>query len=1379
MDFECYKVQKSAQDEIDRLLSSHDTSRSAVSDADSRFGEYSDLFGTLVHRRLATDSVIYHSPALLALRVRDIVYDGATHNPANDVKEPLMKLLSTTEVDGSGRGSSGSRSSVIKRTEMVDGIDQNVDDSNMSKSSDEHSTLVSNDNLALASSILSTKLSRPYFSMVTKKQFFETLYPKLHPIKWQEGCIISRIFSALRGVTSDVYTLTNGIIRDSGFPVVIMEGYTPSAIRKYLLQFRFGYVIRKLLDVARYAFLNQSTNPFQKAVGSALEELLHLVDASLASLQQMHQLALSDGPKGTALISLASLLTLTRPHVEVIKNIFSIIAPHKLSIVFKEYAKNSANLAYKSASDECDGVLAAYLNTSSWCDDDDINDWNLLNNIFRSLQLQRTVLWQMSRPEQLCMYPSSSSSSDLSRSADTEMSADDLSSSFIQLSIGTFLLTRAAAPALAQLESVLFKLESSSYEPSNEEVGSTMLLSSQMLWKVYICDGDSIISYLLITLAWARNRLSLLSLTRGLHTSRHGTISHAEIDTRVIDACRDVQTILFLPFTSADSASLAASLLLARERHSRIKAMVLATIDEWIQRRHGSFVEEALIASGEQIERERKRVEVLTKARDVAKQIVLKDFSERSEDIARIKDEMYANLRKGKKPYDDSDFAAEAALAPKKFDGGDDSDKAVEIKSIINSTREVDPELMVEARRILREKYGSEMSTVEQRTRIANWQNRQINNSSVSKQLLGDLFNMEQEIWKQERLILQSMKSGLPAILPPVRGPIQPIAILPQADDNDNRNSYNDNNGAAGDRPSVRVSQQPGGDSTMNLRDDNDGAAGDRPSVRVSQQPGGDSTMNLSDFVSSHQPSLALIADTALYKAEDAGVAPTPESVVVALTVPDGANSEEWGEKPPIDISSESQGFASCLRRMKSSEPSRLLEAEDASLTVMCSMKRSLWLLCAGNGLIDATAASARGAMGGSLSSDEVNFAALQSAQSLSPHLKSSLVELVRIQCQSLDLAALHSCLEARGATAGLLSLLDSVDDVLLLSPRSDFISSFVHSAVRLQLEAHPLRDVSADNTPIMPFWNKRRASSAFASTIRLVYGDDCDIESYPSIHVDDDREYIHSFREEIANSENRFSGWEVVFGFSGHECIEVGYNVQWPMSVVFTKQFFSNIKSSVVRILELSHLTSLLRFVWEELRGFRLKEEHHESSRNSKILARELFCTWRYVQQTVQTLFDFTCDRARVCQLVFKRILRSAAEEGGMGGVVEAFREYSKLLSTSIFCHAPESSAFDSRSVFTAFDDDKSFPNIIFHMCSIFHVCREALKEIAKATLLNQRAPETGAVDGHISNIKHLRLQLQLLLDQLHTITKENLMSSSDKVNLEVLLKFINFHRE
>ena len=234
-------------------------------------------------------------------------------------------------------------------------------------------------------------------------------------------------------------------------------------------------------------------------------------------------------------------------------------------------------------------MLSTYLDTTAWCDEDEINDWNLLNRLFRSLKLQRDVLWQMSKPGQLHMRPRSSS---YSTSRCTVMSADDLSSSFVHLSIGTFAFSRAAAPALAQLQSVLFRLEGGSYESSTDEVGSTLPLSAKLLWEVYTNnDSDSIIGYLLTMVAWARNRVSLLSLRSAALSSSHRVISDVEKNTSIVDFCRDNETVLFLPCTSEDSGRIHDSIRHALRRQGRLKAVVLATIDEWIQMRHGRFVE--------------------------------------------------------------------------------------------------------------------------------------------------------------------------------------------------------------------------------------------------------------------------------------------------------------------------------------------------------------------------------------------------------------------------------------------------------------------------------------------------------------------------------------------------------------------------------------------------------------------------------------------------------------------------------------------------------------------------------------------------------------------------------------------------------------------
>ena len=130
---------------------------------------------------------------------------------------------------------------------------------------------------------------------------------------------------------------------------------------------------------------------------------------------------------------------------------------------------------------------------------------------------------------------------------------------------------------------------------------------------------------------------------------------------------------------------------------------------------------------------------------------------------------------------------------------------------------------------------------------------------------------------------------------------------------------------------------------------------------------------------------------------------------------------------------------------------------------------------------------------------------------------------------------------------------------------------------------------------------------------------------------------------------------------------------------------------------------------------------------------------------------------------------------------MVGAFRQYSKLLSASIFCQSSVPASTSGLVIPMRDDtsgDETVFPHIIVLLSSIFYVCRESLRDIVGTTLLDQGGSDNGALDGPISSTRHLRLQLELLMEQLRDVTKESLVNSEDKINLEVLLKFIGSTR-
>lgn len=388
------------------------------------------------------------------------------------------------------------------------------------------------------------------------------------------------------------------------------------------------------------------------------------------------------------------------------------------------------------------------------------------------------------------------------------------------------------------------------------------------------------------------------------------------------------------------------------------------------------------------------------------------------------------------------------------------------------------------------------------------------------------------------------------------------------------------------------------------------------------------------------------------------------------------------------------------LGHTASGTPSTAADDDDV-LSAVQSLVQSLLLLGSTHGLITHSSENLKAELkelvqenpGSSL--DKLYEALLKRAaqpvsnlHSLHSVLMRSLGRAVLAQCQVINLASLHCLINS---SVDLLGHIQAVDNLLLVSPNSDFLMSLCTLMVEQHLQnvrvlhrqggaaisslSPLLRDQSNAN-----LWNNEALQVGFTSVLANATSANQWKEFGTLYSTMRTAEEASSVGESVGAITMRWAAG--LFSASALTSLSVQYDAPWPVPAIITPQVLSKLTCITRRFLELGQLVALFRVVWGELRIKRVMSSKKKPTGRARPpqVDRQISDSMRLVQQTVQHLFDYLSERVYVHQARFKQAMRRASTHG-LDAVVNALNTYSKGLCDASLQLSPDESAWMSRA--------------------------------------------------------------------------------------------------
>jgi hypothetical protein len=260
----------------------------------------------------------------------------------------------------------------------------------------------------------------------------------------------------------------------------------------------------------------------------------------------------------------------------------------------------------------------------------------------------------------------------------------------------------------------------------------------------------------------------------------------------------------------------------------------------------------------------------------------------------------------------------------------------------------------------------------------------------------------------------------------------------------------------------------------------------------------------------------------------------------------------------------------------------------------------------------------------------------------LSLQMSRSLCRLVRAQCELLDQASLLSAvrsnesgsssssssssdkgcaddntpsvprsLSVAGSPRSLLAHIASVDDLLLLSPRSDFLLQLSAALVEGHLERFPFRATLAQQEQLLAryrdqptllrdlasLWSPASVAVAFSRAVKVCTVRSRDHLAHATFHI---AIQAHANNQSQSQSQSQppisptllRRPCDCVFSSAGLAELSASYKAPWPLGCILDSDVLTKLCLGTRRVLELGQLSALLRLLWCDLRllkvGFR-----------------------------------------------------------------------------------------------------------------------------------------------------------------------------------------------
>ena len=1220
-----------------------------------------------------------------------------------------------------------------------------------------------------------------YFSMCSANSFTRATH-RVGLIYLSELDITKTLLIALKGIPSE-------LIRLDRLPAMVaIPGRTSATISRFLSDSRFYFVLRCLIDAAVSGFLRHCEDVCSQAMGMQLASLLHVFDSSVTVIYT----EINDSHRDSTRCSLVALWECTQLHRTLLLHIFSLIHPADLTIhkgTLSSFTTANNGLEFS--------IIAKYLCDLSWRQPEGWGRLHKLVGLLECIR--RSVWESRARPVfQHALFVNTSDFSFQRRNGCGDVGsayARMVLTGSVVLQVSEPLL-REVVQKLYHLDADFHR---ASTVADNELAESLLISIDAVWKASDMdgggeCRADCMVEFLLAALAWSRGRVELMLLDQsdcderkgqqvGIAPSktkrvldvpirsdapnrvprpltqlsggsgRPGHAADLHFDRKhVVASFRSICPDLIIPMNAADEAALARVRSQTEHVARGLGAAVQRTVAEWykVYATMSDYYDEHAVAA----------------------ESMFADVDYHIRPPPRLES---LNV-----PPEPDPSKLRATAAPPEADvasaliSSDSAAKGVDDVTIIteplNAVRTVPRAMMEAAEQRIRAKYEGLMHAVEGRNFATSWRKRQLQRVKQNRIELTALFAQDEREWEGLRLAkerdhaayikhfedLKLSSSG--------KGSVRATAVQDLLTDEDESK-----------RSNVTELQEVFTDTNTEEAKLSEGRAEDAPGVAmehardsaIKPPPSEDSVGALSTCPRLEDlETVAVLHDTgdSEHAAHGDATDVLPGSAVGAIASEDSPTAgcifyehaatlkEDSEESKEGEVGAEIlQGPAPSSHSMADIAQPLLYpdesytQAEGVVFDAIGTLSHAIVRLGISTGQLSISAEGVHRLLESELQarSNGLPFDLLQAVVQMSGRVDCplhslhaifvhSLGQTVLAQCRAINIAALH-CLVS--SATDLLGHISAVDNMLLVSPNSDFIMSLCTIMVDQHMKSlRVLRRQSNAPTASLAHQFTDLRHAALWNDDAVCVGFPCALTSasdanawkelgsrYASLHMSRGQD-DHVLSNEMTSARLAELWGGGLYSVEGLETLRFSYNAPWPIPAIISVQVLEQFTQITRRFLELGQLVALFRVCWGELRLGRVGRSDptcrsmsrgtHSTKRKARptdstntqplksraerlaerLVERRVADAMRLVQQCVQALFDFLSERVYVHQAQFKRAVRLAANEG-IDRVTLALHHYSKALAgsalqlTSLECAAVSSDELQSPGSFMSED--------------------------------------------------------------------------------------------
>lgn len=1205
---------------------------------------------------------------------------------------------------------------------------------------------------------------RKYFSLTSKHTFSVSLRSNVSLVK-ETTLILGTIF-ALKGVSTAIINL------ESLSPNINVLGRTGLSTNNFLFKARYLFVLRSLIDCACSAYCNLSTDAGTTALGAQITLLLHIIDASLNQLSdsflnktiQAEAISNEENCRDCQKPSLVTLWDSTQLHRTLIVHLYSLIRPTDLlNIAVPSY---SAFLWDREG--ECNYAIQRYLCPATWAQLP--GGWSLLHQLMRQLQSVRATAWTAATTMPIFQTQFFLDNCDW-RVGSPHSGA--VASDFACMILTGVLTRQVAAPLLLEVTHKLYQLDADFYQAgriTQAELADSLQISVEALWGSFqeaeegeregggegeVISAESCVEFLLCALVWSRGRIDLMltepsataSTSAGASDPNRRLSHHDHVSLpqepagappvargigreELIRAFRDIAPTLVLPMNGQDEVFLAD----LRRRTEALQDRLRDCLDTQVHRWYQSFAtlsdyynEHAVTAKSLFAKAERR----YRSKRDVlANEEALVSFRQKTaeEDIAKQR-------------------ASREQTNPAAAKAGDASGDVVIAVGPLSTPKSVPMELIEKAKDQIRAKYDTLIKEVEGRGAAAAWENRRLQSLSQARTELAQLFEQDDAELQKLRALKEkdterymkhfevsatetaaSLEAGLP-----VPSTVEAAERQENKDNAVHATAMSDKSATANFALASATLSDVAEDPAET--DEKVESVGDTLSLLVVSETSEDAPPAV-EIQSSHVRVGGENEKIADGQSTAVEIIPTgqhtspvePADIIVATT--EGTEESTADAPPPMPAgpSHRLQDLAAPLLQPETG----YFDAEEQVYAALQSLSSAVLLLGEAHGLVSEdtshTGADPEDSQSKGEGREADSSTTLHSVHSV---FMRSLGRAVLAQCRAINLASAQCLINH---PVDLLGHIRVVDNLLLVSPNSDFLMSLCTSMVDNHLQQiRTLRrqksiDVLSSHLSKRRnacMWNDESLQLGFTSVLTSAGAAASEWKAYgtqfAALNIDTvlpSLDMLTSISRDAPTASvapsfsinEHIASWERgLFSAEGLDRLYACYDAPWPVPTIISRLVLNKFTPITQRFLELGHLVALFRVVWGEQRYSRVllsgatrvkklartsksaattgekvpalvDELVLEQRRRKRLVGRQrtdrqVSDAMRLVQQTVQSLFDYLSERVYVHQAQFKQAMRRVSSSG-LDGVVYALNTYADALDSSALQLSDEEAA-------------------------------------------------------------------------------------------------------